>query len=840
MVRLSTRSLCLAAVLAATMGASSFVGAQPPTGPGGGQGPRPPQAAANKPKPYEEVITKEFKTQDGVFKVHRKDDKVYFEIPKNLLGRDFLWITELKATPVGGFNGSSVNDLVVGWERRGDKILLRQRKFGIRAEKGEAIKVAVDNSNVAPIVQTFDVESNGPNDSAVIDVTRFYTTDPAEISVASAMGGGSLDASRTFLEDVFAFPTNINVTTLMTFRGGGGGGGVTLNPFGGVQRGASNTGLVHYSMVLLPEEPMMGRLTDSRVGYFSEGFEDYGTDEHRMVEREFITRHRLEKKDPSAAISDPVKPIVYYVSREVPEKWREYVKKGIEDWQVAFEQAGFRNAIIAKDAPTLAEDPSWSPEDARYNVIRWAPTPTENAMGPNVHDPRSGEIISAHIIIWHNILQLNTKWYFSQVSPLDKRAQRLPFPDDLMGDLVRYVVAHEVGHTLGLQHNFKASAAYTIAQLRSPEWTNANGDEASIMDYGRFNYVAQPGDGARLIPLVAPYDKHAIEWGYKPIPGAKNPMDEKRELDALAAKSANNPLLRFGANPNFGSDPSQQSEDLGSDGVEATRLGFKNLERVMSFIIPATTKLGESYDDLNTMYGEVWGQYNTELGHLLPIVGGSVMVNTHAGRGGRVFHPVAKEQQRKAVNLIGDICFRTPKALLSEAVLNKVGPSFGGSRLLASQTRMINGLLSETRLARMLDMESKMGGGTYTVREMIADMRGDIVGELAEKKVVVDAFRRPLQRAFVQALGAKMDLTNSPSREIAMAELKSMRDQVRSAQRRAGDRATKEHLAGLDRQISDALLPKTVIPGAAPAPTNPFGRGGIDEGLPPVGCWGDH
>ena len=782
-------------------------------------------------KPYDEVITEEATTLKGLFLVHRLDDKIFYEIPPAALKKPLLWVTQIERTESGfGYGGTSAGNRVVRWELRDKKVLLRDVKYRIRANVKDSITKSVQATSLEPIIKVFDVKAWGKDQAPVIDVTDLFTSDIQEFSAKRRLNASGVDGRRTFIEAVKAFPTNIETKVLMTYKLSSGSGNRSGGPSpfprrrSGPRRDPTQsavTVLVHHSMVELPEKPMTPRIFDDRVGFFTVGFEDYGDQERHQVENvKYITRWRLEKKDPSADVSEPVKPIVFYVGRGVPEKWRPWIHKGIEAWQPAFEAAGFKNAIIAKDAPSRREDPDWDAEDARYSSIRWLPSTTENAMGPHVSDPRTGEILEADIIVFHNILKLVRDWYFVQASPNDEQAQKLPLPDELIGRLLSYVITHEVGHSLGFPHNMKASSGYTVDQLRDPEFTAKNGTEASVMDYGRFNYVAQPGDGAHLIPVVGPYDFFVTEWGYKQYAGHKAELEG---LKQIVARQVDNPMLRFG-NPNPGEDPSQQTEDLGSDAILATTMGLKNIKRVADNLVAATCNEGEDYELLQNMYGQLLGQWSRELGHVANVVGGMVQNNVRFGDGDVRFAPTSAARQRDAVAFINENAFVTPDEFVDPALTLRLESSGAADRIVSSQKRLLRALINESRVKRMAENASHASAEAYLPIDMLRDVRGGIWTELESYPVSVDLYRRNLQRAHVEMLASLVEQKNPQSDlpALARAELESIAARIADIAKRSdgsADATTAAHLNDLGARIEQVLNPPKTAPkeDAAPA-----------------------
>ncbi|MBI4477632.1 MAG: zinc-dependent metalloprotease [Acidobacteria bacterium] len=611
---------------------------------------------------------------------------------------------------------------------------------------------------------------------------------------------------------------------------------------------------MHYSMVLLPEKPMQPRLFDERVGYFSVRQLDYGKDEHRSPQRRYITRWRLEKKDPNAALSEPVKPIVYWIDPATPPKWVPYMKRGVESWQPAFEAAGFRNAIIAKEAPSPKDDPDWSPEDARHSVIRWLPSTVENASGPHIHDPRTGEILETDIQFHHNVMNLARDWYFVQAGPLDPRAKTLPLPDDLMGRLIEYVAAHEVGHTLGFQHNMKASSMYPAEKVRDKEWVRKMGHTPTLMDYSRFNYVAQPEDGIAaedLVPKIGPYDVWATMWGYKPIPGARTPDAEKKTLDEWAREQDSKPHFRFSTVGASGADPGELTEAVGdADAVASTTLGLKNLERVSAMLMTATSRPGETYDDLQELYGRMLGQWTLEMNHVAAIVGGVESQQKHWGQEGMRFTPIPRARQAGAVAFLNQKAFQTPKFAINAEILRRIEPNGVLDRIRTSQQRVLGLLLSSTRITRLVEQETLDGAKAYRPTEFLADVRKGVWTELrGTAPVTIDAYRRNLQRSYIDTLGGRVNgrlAAPDDARAFFRAELKTLDAEVRAAIPRAGDRATRAHLDDVRTLIARALDPAVRETGTAPGGTVVFpfpGTEEIDEfdvTVDPVLCWRDY
>lgn len=779
-----------------------------------------PQPKKGDIQPYNKVITNDAKTDNGLFKVHSIDDKFYYEIPDSLLDREMLMVTRIAKTASGiGFGGEKQNEQVLRWQKKDKKIVLRVVSHAIVAADSLPIHEAVVNSNFEPVLHTFPIQAIGKDStSTVIDVTDLFDKDVKALGLPDYRRKQykvtRLESDKSFIESVKSYPQNIETRHVKTYAAG--------DPPSNSSTGTISVE-INNSMILLPEVPMKKRFYDERVGWFTAGQVDYGLDNQKSETVRFLRRWRLEVKDEDiekfkrGELVEPKKQIVYYIDPATPMKWRKYLKEGVNDWNVAFEQAGFKNAIIAKDPPTKEEDPEWSPEDARYSVIRYFASPIQNAYGPHVADPRSGEILESDIGWYHNVMSLLQGWYFVQTAAINPEAQMVGFKDEVMGELVKFVSSHEVGHTLGLPHNMGSSSAYKVDDLRNAEFTKKYGTAPSIMDYARFNYVAQPEDkGVALMPNIGVYDKHAIKWGYRPILDAKTAKDEKETLDQWILDHADDPMYRFGQQN--GIDPSAQTEDLGDDAIKASDYGIKNLKRIVPNLIKWTTKEGETYDDLETMYGHVVSQFNRYMGHVTTNIGGVYKFSKTADQEGDVFVNVDKEHQKNCLTFLNEQLFETPEWLIDKDIIARTEFNGVTERIRGIQERTLNNILELTRMMRMIDNETLNGSNAYSLMSMMTDLRNGIWSELNRGRAI-DAYRRNLQRAHVERLAELMKSENVNGRRgrvtvkqsdiipVVRGELNRIQRMAQNAIGNAPNTISRYHLRDIVERIDEVLNP---------------------------------
>lgn len=772
-----------------------------------------PKLKKSKTKKYSDFVTSKTKTDEGLFKVHKTENKYMYEIPKMHFGKELLLVTRLKELPAGlggGYvnAGSKINTQVVVWEEFQNKILLKVKSYNAIANDSLPIYKSVKANNLEPIIYAFDITTQNLDSTAVlVDVTKFFTSDIKAITALpdffrKRYKVKRLDASRSFINSIKSYPKNIEVVQDFTFDAAEPPSNSRTNTI---------TIRVNQSMIVLPEDKMMPRIYDKRVGYFSIGNVDYSSEALKADDKRYIRRWRLEPKDINAynrgELVEPIKPIVYYLDPGTPDKLKKYIKQGVDDWQKVFETAGFKNAIMAKYPPTEAEDPEFSMEDVRYSSIRYVASTTRNATGPSVSDPRTGEILESDIIWYHNHLRSYRNRYLLETGAANPSARTLDTPEEEIGEMMRMVISHEVGHALGLPHNMAASYAYPVDSLRSGKFTQKMGIAATIMDYARYNYVAQPGDeNIRFVRQLGPYDHYSINWGYRKIPLVKNPEQEVKTLDKWIEDKADNPIYRFGGQ-RF--DPSAQTEGIGNDQVKASTYGMKNLKIVAENLPKWTSDQTNNYEDLSELYGELLGVWSRYVGHVTGNIGGVYEYNKKPVQEGMVYNPVSKKKQKEAMIWLHKNAFETQDWLLNPKILANIDESGYTSRILRLQNRQLYSLLNPSRLAMMIDSEI-IKPKTYSAIDMIRDLRSGIFSEANYTKNV-DVFRRNLQKSMIDRMGMLLnskDTKNSDISSIIRGEFGALNFQLTIAKNRGVNKMTKYHYRDCLAKIKEILEPK--------------------------------
>ena len=796
------------------------------------------------PKAFADIITKKAISQKGVFSVHFQDDKYFFEIPDNLLGRELIAVTRFAKVAAGAskYGGEVANEQTLQFEKGpGQRIFMRVVTLINRADSTQTIAKAVKNSNLDPIVAAFDIKAYGKDStSSVIEVTDFFKGDNQAVSLSSAskrtFSLSGLASDRSYIESIKTYPTNIEVRTVKTYSASAGGAGPTALPGGPGIPAAQNAGAItlelNTSILLLPKVPMNRRLFDSRVGFFADNFTVYSDDQQKVEEQTFAVRYKLEPKPEDmekykqGILVEPAKPIIYYIDPATPKKWVSGLIEGVNDWNVAFEKAGWKNAIQGKEWPN---DSTMSLEDARFSVIRYFASDIQNAYGPQVHDPRSGEILESHIGWYHNVMNLVHDWFMIQTAAVDSNARKMKFDDELMGQLIRFVSSHEVGHTLGLRHNMGSSSKTPVEKLRDKKWVEANGHTASIMDYARFNYVAQPEDNINesgLFPRIGDYDKWAIQWGYT-YTGQSDVNEDKKENNKwIIANLKNNPRVWFGGE-GFGADPRAQTEDLGDNSVLASEYGIKNLKRILVKLPEWTKEEADKYKNLNDIYMQLAGQFNRYMNHVAKNIGGVYENIKSVEEPGDVYTPTPVAMQKSAMTFLQNQLFATPRWLLDNTILNKISNPVANERVQGIQTSVLKSLLDKGRLLRLTTSNTRFNNASYALNEMMDDVRKGLFSELATQKAT-DVFRRNLQKTYVTQLndlinpsaspaaaaaaaggfriGAPVDVENSDVYSEAKSQLKKLAASLRAAT--SSDAASSSHYADLQDRIKKALDPK--------------------------------